>query len=139
MVQLTAFGLLCLATSTYGQSYPAWYANMTFEAPRTLSNAPDLNVQTSTGTYVGTYNDTYPNVRQFLRVPFAQVSTTVVPKREDSLKTKSTDLVLPSHQPPVGELRWAPPHKPKKSCKKIDSTRMGPGTSTQSDRLTHIC
>jgi hypothetical protein len=30
-------------------------------------------VDTRTGTFIGMLNDTYPNVRQFLRVPFAQV------------------------------------------------------------------
>ncbi|OJJ42157.1 hypothetical protein ASPZODRAFT_77614 [Penicilliopsis zonata CBS 506.65] len=46
------------------------------------------------------YNDTYTNVRQFLRVPFAQ--------------------------PPVGDLRWEPPQRLPDSSKRIDSTRFGP-------------
>ncbi|RAH52034.1 alpha/beta-hydrolase [Aspergillus piperis CBS 112811] len=45
-------------------------------------------------------NDTYPDVRQFLRVPYAQ--------------------------PPVGDLRWLPPQKLANSSKRIDSTRFGP-------------
>jgi hypothetical protein len=37
-------------------------------------------VETRTGTFIGILNDTYPNVRQFLRVPFAQVS--IYPKKK---------------------------------------------------------
>jgi len=75
MVQLESLGVLVLATLTFGQSYAPMYANLTWQPPRTLSNWSNLTVETSTGAFIGMYNDTYPNVRQFLRVPFAQVSS----------------------------------------------------------------
>ena len=34
---------------------------------------PNLIVQTRTGTFVGDYNDTYPDVRQFKFIPYAKV------------------------------------------------------------------
>lgn len=57
-----------------GQIYPPYYANMTWQSPRLLSNWSNLTVETQTGTFIGLLNDTYPDVRQFLRVPFAKVS-----------------------------------------------------------------
>ncbi|KAF2768105.1 carboxylesterase, type B [Teratosphaeria nubilosa] len=79
---------------------PAMYANLSFLPPRTLhANWQNLTVHTDQGKFVGIYNDTYPNVRQFLRVPFAQ--------------------------PPIGDLRWMPPAKPLPSNKTIDSTHFG--------------
>ena len=36
--------------------------------------ASNLIVHTRTGSFVGDYNDTYPDVRQFKYVPYAQVS-----------------------------------------------------------------
>ncbi|KAJ5113627.1 carboxylesterase type B [Penicillium angulare] len=44
-----------------------------------------LQVETSSGTVNGVINSTFPNVRQFLAIPFAQ--------------------------PPVGDLRWLPPQE----------------------------
>lgn len=75
MVQLEGLVLFALATSALGQSYAPMYANLTWQPPRTLSNWSNLTVKTSTGAFIGMYNDTYPNVCQFLRVPFAQVSS----------------------------------------------------------------
>jgi hypothetical protein len=66
-------GLLGLAALASGLVEPAYYANLTWEAPRTLSNWSNLTVETQTGTFIGMLNDTYPNVRQFLRIPYAQV------------------------------------------------------------------
>ncbi|OJJ42744.1 hypothetical protein ASPZODRAFT_1299585 [Penicilliopsis zonata CBS 506.65] len=100
MVRLTTLTLLAGAVSLSSQSEAPYYANLTWESPRTLSNWSNLTVETQTGTFIGMYNDTYPNVRQFLRVPYAQ--------------------------PPVGDLRFLPPQKPFRSNKRIDSTRYGP-------------
>lgn len=72
-MQLVTFGLLGLATLASCELNPPYYANLTWQAPRTLSNWSNLTVETRTGTFIGMLNDTYPNVRQFLRVPFAQV------------------------------------------------------------------
>lgn len=72
---VATFGLFsALATSTLAQIEPPYYANLSFLPPRTLSNWSNLTVETETGTFIGMYNDTYPNVRQFLRIPFAKVS-----------------------------------------------------------------
>ncbi|KAJ6018316.1 hypothetical protein N7451_001695 [Penicillium sp. IBT 35674x] len=100
MVQLIGFALLGLYTLALCELNPPYYADLTWQPARTLSNWSNLTVQTRTGTFVGMLNDTYPNVRQFLRVPFAQ--------------------------PPVGDLRWLPPHRLPDSSKRIDSTRYGP-------------
>ncbi|KAL4758533.1 Alpha/Beta hydrolase protein [Aspergillus foveolatus] len=81
-------------------SIPPYYANLTWEPARTLSTWHNLTVETGTGTFVGMLNDTYPNVRQFLRIPYAES--------------------------PVGDLRWLPPQKPEKSKRRYDSTRYGP-------------
>ncbi|KAI4600026.1 hypothetical protein KJ359_001127 [Pestalotiopsis sp. 9143b] len=64
--------LLATATSSFGAMFDPYYANMTWQPPRTLSNWTNLTVATSTGTFIGMLNDTYPDVRQFLRVPYAQ-------------------------------------------------------------------
>ena len=48
---------------------PPYLEDLKWEAPRSLSNWSNLTVQTRTGTLIGILNDTYPNVRQFLRVP----------------------------------------------------------------------
>ncbi|KAK8069734.1 hypothetical protein PG994_006350 [Apiospora phragmitis] len=61
---------------------------------------PNLTVRTRTGTFVGDYNDTYPDVRQFKYVPYAK--------------------------PPVGSLRWASPERLDSSSEVIDSTTYGP-------------
>ncbi|KAL3428953.1 alpha/beta-hydrolase [Aspergillus tetrazonus] len=42
------------------------------EPARTLSTWPNLTVEPETGTFVSMLNDTYPNVRQFLRIPHAK-------------------------------------------------------------------
>ncbi|KAL3479825.1 Alpha/Beta hydrolase protein [Aspergillus californicus] len=88
------------ALTAAAQDYAPYYANLTWEPARTLSDWSNLTVETQTGTFIGMLNDTYPNVRQFLRIPYAQ--------------------------PPVGDLRWLPPHKPGRSKKRYDSTRFGP-------------
>ncbi|KAH8657942.1 Alpha/Beta hydrolase protein [Xylariales sp. PMI_506] len=93
-------GLLAFSSSALGAMYDPYYANMSWQAPRTLSNWANLTVSTPTGTFIGIFNDTYPDVRQFLRVPYAQ--------------------------PPVGDLRWLPAKYPQNTTKKIDSTRYGP-------------
>ncbi|KAL4975301.1 Alpha/Beta hydrolase protein [Aspergillus desertorum] len=94
-----AFFTLWLATTALGTFAP-YYADLTFQPARTLSNWSNLTVETHTGTFIGALNDTYPNVRQFLRVPFAK--------------------------PPVGDLRWLPPQRLEKSSRRYDSTRAGP-------------
>ncbi|KAJ6015803.1 alpha/beta-hydrolase [Penicillium herquei] len=92
--------ILASATSVLGLSEPGYYANLTWEKPRTLSNWSNLTVETPSGTFIGLLNDTYPNVRQFLCVQYAQ--------------------------PPTGDLRWLPAQKPLSSKKRIDSTFYGP-------------
>ncbi|KAK8097972.1 carboxylesterase [Apiospora kogelbergensis] len=61
---------------------------------------PNLIVKTRTGTFVGDYNDTYPDVRQFKYIPYAK--------------------------PPIGPLRWASPKHLDDSSEVIDSTTYGP-------------
>lgn len=118
MVHLPSLGLLTLASSALAVG--PYYANLSWEAPRTLSNWANLTVDTPYGTFVGFYNDTYPNVRQFLRVPYAKVCTT-------TLHRLMAIWITFGLQPPVGELRWEPPHKLNETHKRIDSTRYGPG------------
>ncbi|GKZ64176.1 hypothetical protein AnigIFM50267_003637 [Aspergillus niger] len=96
----TSFAWAGLTTLALGELYPPYYADLSWQPARTLSNWSNLTVETRTGTFVGMLNDTYPNVRQFLRVPYAQ--------------------------PPVGDLRWLPPQKLTNSSKRIDSTHYGP-------------
>jgi hypothetical protein len=72
LIKLTFFSLW-LITAAVGTFAP-YYGNLTFQPPRTLSSWSNLTVETQTGTFIGALNDTYPNVRQFLRVPFAKVS-----------------------------------------------------------------
>jgi hypothetical protein len=70
-------GLLTLAlsaTPSIAAQFDPYFANPTWEAPRTLSVGSNLTVKTETGTFIGLLNNTYPNVRQFLRVPFAEAS-----------------------------------------------------------------
>jgi hypothetical protein len=62
-----------LAVASTG-SIPPYYANLTWEPARTLSTWSNLTVETETGSFVGMLNDTYPDVRQFLRIPYAKVS-----------------------------------------------------------------
>jgi hypothetical protein len=77
MVQLTrTLSLLGLAALALSELNPPYYANLTWQPARTLSNWSNLTVETRTGTFIGMLNDTYPNVRQYLRVPFAQVRDT---------------------------------------------------------------
>jgi carboxylesterase type B len=59
-----------------------------------------LTVQTTSGSVHGKINSTYPNVRQFLGIPFAQ--------------------------PPLGDLRWAPPQPLSQPDAKIEATEIGP-------------
>ncbi|PWY75007.1 alpha/beta-hydrolase [Aspergillus heteromorphus CBS 117.55] len=102
MVQAAALGWLGwlgLAGVALG-TYAPYYANLTWEAPRALSNWSNLTVENRTGTFVGMLNDTYPGVRQFSRVPFAK--------------------------PPMSDLRWLPPQRLDNSSKKYDSTFYGP-------------
>ncbi|KAK7942807.1 carboxylesterase [Apiospora aurea] len=61
---------------------------------------PRLAVQTRAGTFVGDYNDTYPDVRQFKCIPYAK--------------------------PPVGPLRWTSPERLDDSSEVVDSTIYGP-------------
>lgn len=72
MTSLAALGCLSLATLALALN-PPYYADLSWQPPRTLSNWSNLTVETRTGTFIGMLNDTYPNVRQFLRVPYAQV------------------------------------------------------------------
>jgi hypothetical protein len=69
------FALTLVTAPSIAAQFDPYYANLTWEAPRTLSVGSNLTVETETGTFIGLLNDTYPNVRQFLRVPFAEVSS----------------------------------------------------------------
>ncbi|KAJ5982844.1 hypothetical protein N7481_004943 [Penicillium waksmanii] len=109
MVRLAAFGLLELAVQTLGGLNSPYYANLTWQPARTFSNWANLTVKTNTGTFIGFLNDTYPNVHQFLRIPFAQVRNQLA-------------IAIP----PIGDLRWLPPQQLPHSSKKVDSTRYGP-------------
>jgi carboxylesterase type B len=64
----------------------------------------DLFVQTSSGPVVGFYNDTAPDVRQFLGIPFAE--------------------------PPLGDLRFAPPQD-KRPNGTIQATKFPPSCMQQ--------
>lgn len=74
MVGFPLAGLFALASCASGAMFDPYIADLSWQEPRTLSNWSNLTVSTPTGTFVGMLNDTYPNVRQFLRVPYAQVS-----------------------------------------------------------------
>jgi hypothetical protein len=79
---IPAFGLfLALIGFAVGDLNPPYYANLIWQPARTLSDWANLTVETRTGTFIGSLNDTYPNVRQFLRVPFAQVREIPLPKK----------------------------------------------------------
>ncbi|KAI2791820.1 hypothetical protein POX_c04699 [Penicillium oxalicum] len=91
-----SLGLLVAAE----KAYPPYFEDLNWQNPRTLSNWSNLTVETRTGTFIGMLNDTFPDVRQFLRIPFAQ--------------------------PPVGDLRWMPPQKLSASSQRYDSTFFGP-------------
>jgi hypothetical protein len=83
MVRLSTIGALIVATiavSASDKPLPPYFEDLKWEPPRSLSNWSNLTVETRTGTFIGILNDTYPNVRQFLRVPFAQVS--IYPKKK---------------------------------------------------------
>lgn len=66
--------LISCATVALANADPPYYANLTWQPARSLSNWSNLTVETQTGTFIGMLNDTYPNVRQFLRIPYAKVS-----------------------------------------------------------------
>ncbi|KAJ5873440.1 uncharacterized protein N7473_013313 [Penicillium subrubescens] len=102
-MKFPALGTLILTTITVSAAdkpLPPYYEDLKWEPPRSLSNWSNLTVETRTGTFIGMLNDTSPNVRQFLRVPFAQ--------------------------PPVGDLRWMPPQKLPSSSQRYDATIYGP-------------
>ncbi|KAJ5621982.1 alpha/beta-hydrolase [Penicillium herquei] len=54
-------GILALTKSVLGLSEPGYYANLTWEKPRTLSDWANLTVETPSGTFIGFLNDTYPD------------------------------------------------------------------------------
>ena len=60
-------------------------------------SSQSLSVTANTGIFTGLLNPTYPTVREFRNVPFAQ--------------------------PPVGDLRWMPPQKLSASSKHYDATQ----------------
>jgi hypothetical protein len=85
MMKFPALGTLILTTITVSAAdkpLPPYYEDLKWEPLRSLSNWSNLTVETRTGTFIGMLNDTSPNVRQFLRVPFAQVS---FPQRNKSI------------------------------------------------------
>ncbi|KAJ5453820.1 uncharacterized protein N7458_004776 [Penicillium daleae] len=103
MLKLFAIGIwgaVAVTVLAADKSFPPYFGDLKWEEPRYLSNWSSLTVETRTGTFIGMLNNTYPNVRQFLRVPFAQ--------------------------PPVGDLRWMPPQKLPSSSRKYDATIYGP-------------
>lgn len=75
MASLISLAWLVLAGGVMSAMYDPYYANMTWQPARTLhGDWTNLTVETQTGTFIGMFNDTYPNVRQFLNIPYAQVS-----------------------------------------------------------------
>ncbi|GKZ49030.1 hypothetical protein AbraIFM66951_001280 [Aspergillus brasiliensis] len=72
MALFTVFVWAGLAALALGELNPPYYADLSWQPARTLSNWSNLTVETRTGTFIGMLNDTYPNVRQFLRIPYAQ-------------------------------------------------------------------
>lgn len=87
-----------------------FYVKMLLRLPFVLSTvlaipgsqwSSTVEVQTSTGTYIGLINETAPNVRQFLNIPFSL--------------------------PPLGERRWSPPVAVAKTPNtKFDATKYPP-------------
>lgn len=97
MMKIFAIGALIVTTITVATAdklLPPYFEDLKWEPPRSLSNWSNLTVETRTGTFIGMLNDTYPNVRQFLRVPFAQVSG---PPRKQIIPTNLTSLLASSH------------------------------------------
>jgi hypothetical protein len=47
---------------------------------KNTTNVPNLTVTTRTGTFIGDLNNTYPDVRQFKYIPYAQVLPSNPPK-----------------------------------------------------------
>ncbi|RDK38303.1 carboxylesterase, type B [Aspergillus phoenicis ATCC 13157] len=74
------------------------------------SASSSLRVDTSSGIVQGGVNSTFPNVRQFLGIPFAQ--------------------------PPVGSLRWMPPQELNKSSGVIEATAMPPACPQASTTMS---
>ncbi|KAK4991545.1 hypothetical protein LTR50_001739 [Elasticomyces elasticus] len=70
-----------------------------------------LTIQTTSGLVRGFINETAPNVRQFLGIPYAE--------------------------PPVGQLRFAPP-KPKQHGGSLDATAFGPSCIQQFSNTSTI-
>ncbi|KAM6518967.1 hypothetical protein FALCPG4_012629 [Fusarium falciforme] len=101
MKSYTLLAALWLWAIAQAKQFDAYLADLSHQQPRSIRHGWDnLTVETNTGTFIGMYNDTYPNVRQFLRIPFAQ--------------------------PPIGDLRFEPPQKLPRSSKLFDSTHIGP-------------
>ncbi|KAM6506281.1 hypothetical protein FSOLCH5_014468 [Fusarium solani] len=101
MKSYTFLAALWLWAIARAKQFDAYLADLSHQQPRSIRHGWDnLTVETNTGTFIGMYNDTYPNVRQFLRIPFAQ--------------------------PPIGDLRFEPPQKLPRSSKFFDSTHLGP-------------
>ena len=142
MTKATFYALVAFASSAISQNttatitsveagaLPTYYANLTFQAPRSLSSWPNLTVETRTGRFIGFLNDTQPNVRQFLRVPFAKVCGDIC---HDRRKWNSFILTIPSLR--LEELRWEAPQKLEDSEKTYDSTFFGPGMFYNSGRF----
>ncbi|KAE9397511.1 alpha/beta-hydrolase [Gymnopus androsaceus JB14] len=75
-------------------------AAILFLAGLAWAAADNLTVTTRTGTFIGGLNDTYPDVRHFKYIPYAN--------------------------PPVGAKRWTSPEPLDNSSEVIDSTVFGP-------------
>lgn len=75
ILSFVAAALAGLMTVATGETFPPYVQNLTYEGGRTLSDWANLTVETRTGTFIGSLNDTYPNVRQFKRIPFSQVGS----------------------------------------------------------------
>lgn len=71
-----------------------------------------LTIQTNNGLVTGFYNQSAPNVRQFLGIPYAQ--------------------------PPVGDLRFAPPLPAKQRSSTLNATAFGPSCMQRSSTAKTI-
>jgi hypothetical protein len=66
---------------------------------KNTTNSPNLTVTTRTGTFIGDLNDTYPNVRQFKYIPYAQVLPSSPPSTPLKVPSSNTFTATPRSSP----------------------------------------
>jgi hypothetical protein len=99
MKSYTFLAALWLWAIARAKQFDAYLADLSHQQPRSIRHGWDnLTVETNTGTFIGMYNDTYPNVRQFLRIPFAQVREEISPiSAHQSYVFSCTWTLLPTY------------------------------------------